>query len=290
MFVLYILLFASVVMSVTKSAVYNRFAKKQQPDTKDIFLFNMVTYGVAMAVTLFSISGEHFSWPTTVCALAYAAVVFSLQALSVKAMTMGEMSLTSLFVLYGMIIPALAGPVFWGEPFGGGQAAGIVLMLVSLWLLNTSEKNGAALSRCWKLLTALCFLLSGMAGVIEKIHQSTPGRDDRSVFIFMACAMMFVLSMFCCFLKNHRRTEPKTFVPILLPGALTGVIVGFYSKVNLILAGRLDSLIYFPVANGGALLLTVLVSAVVFKEKPTPRKLTGFFMGLISILLISLPV
>ena len=72
--------------------------------------------------------------------------------------------------------------------------------------------------------------------------------------------------------------------------AASGAIVSFYSQINLTLAGSLDSLIYYPVANGGALLLTVLVSAVVFREKLTGRRLVGFIAGLASIILLSVPV
>ena len=48
----------------------------------------------------------------------YAVVVCSLQTLSVIAMKIGPMSSTSLMVLYGMIIPAIAGPIFRKEKTG----------------------------------------------------------------------------------------------------------------------------------------------------------------------------
>jgi multidrug transporter EmrE-like cation transporter len=44
------------------------------------------------------------------------------------------------------------------------------------------------------------------------------------------------------------------------------------------------------VANGGALLLTVLISVAVFREKLSARRLAGFLLGLLSIVLLSLPV
>ena len=73
-------------------------------------------------------------------------------------------------------------------------------------------------------------------------------------------------------------------------GSTSGVIVGLYSSVNLTLAGALNSMIYYPIANGGALLLTVLVSFFVFKEKISTKKLIGFIIGLLSIVALSLPI
>ncbi len=67
-----------------------------------------------------------------------------------------------------------------------------------------------------------------------------------------------------------------------------GVIVGVYNQMNLRLSGSMDSMVHAPISNGGALLLTVLASALVFKEKPTSRRLLGFAVGLASIVTLSL--
>ena len=75
----------------------------------------------------------------------------------------------------------------------------------------------------------------------------------------------------------------------VLLGAASGAVASVYSQINLTLAGKLDSLIYFPVANGGALLLTVLISTTVFHEKLSLKQIAGFFIGLCSIILLSLP-
>jgi multidrug transporter EmrE-like cation transporter len=67
-------------------------------------------------------------------------------------------------------------------------------------------------------------------------------------------------------------------------------VIGLYSTVNLTLSGKLDSMIYYPIANGGAMLLTVLVSVIVFKERFDKQKITGTIIGLLGILCLSIPV
>ena len=71
---------------------------------------------------------------------------------------------------------------------------------------------------------------------------------------------------------------------------LSGVVIGFYSTVNLILSGKLDSMLYYPVANGGALIFTVLVSAVVFRERFDKVKMIGVILGLLGIVCLSIPI
>ena len=67
---------------------------------------------------------------TVICAVFYAVIVFSLQTISITAMTLGAMVTTSIAVMYGMIIPSLAGPLFFDEPFGILQGVGISFILL----------------------------------------------------------------------------------------------------------------------------------------------------------------
>lgn len=289
----YLLLFVSIVLCVCKSSVYNAYAKSSPAGLFSVFRFNAITYGIsaAVALVLFVFGSKTVSVSTLLCALLYAVIVTSLQTLSVMAMKVGAMSLTAICVMYGMMIPALAGPIFWREPLGLLQILGILIMAVSLWLLK--EKNDAsnkASQKKWLPLAILCFFLSGMAGVAEKIHQSTLGKDEKEVFVFSACLFMLLFSLVATLVTRKKGQTEATGRPLLLLGVLSGLIVGFYSMVNLTLAGELDSMIYFPVANGGAMLLTVLVSVIAFKERFDKSRVAGVVIGLIGILCLSIPV
>ena len=282
---MYVLLLVSILMCVGKNALYNVFAKHEKPSIGAIFLFNGFAYAVAALITLVCGIGNKLSAETLVIALAYAICVFSLQLFSILAMCNGQMSLTTLIVTYGMLIPALAGPVFWHEEFGIMQAIGVFVMLVSLWLLRDNGADKAKLSGTWILFAVICFLLSGLAGLLEKLHQSADACEERRMFIFIACAAMFTLSMCGMLIKGVRPLHSLRCTA--LTGIATGAIVSLYFLVNLTLAGKMDSLIYYPIANGGAVPLTVLISIVCFKEKPSAQRLFGFCLGLVSIILLS---
>lgn len=288
----YILLAVSIILSVCKSSLYNAYAKRSEPTTIGIFGFNAAVYGVAalIGLVLFLVGDRAMSAATVISAFFYAAVVFSLQSLSVAAMRVGSMSLTAIFVMYGMIIPALAGPIFWHEPFGLLQAAGILMMLVSLWLLNGKmDKDRIGITRLWISLALLCFVLSGLAGVMEKIHQSTDGREEKAAFVLVACLFMLLFSLVLTAISRKRGGGVSRFRPIAVLGGLAGLVVGAYSIVNLTLAGGLDSVVYYPVANGGAMLLTVVVSSLIFGERLDMRKSLGVLIGLCGIILLSIP-
>lgn len=290
--VYYLLLAASVILAVCKSSLYNAYSKKGELSLFKLFAFNGITYGVAAAISFAGVlfTSWHFSLSTVVCAFFYALIVISLQTVSITAMSVGTMATTSACVMYGMIIPSVAGPLFWHESIGLLQIVGMILMLISLWLIKekTSPVKRSFKTK-WSVLAIIAFLLSGMAGLMEKIHQSTEGKDERLQFVFVACGFMLVFSLAAIMITGKKKKGgfSKSTVGIAL---LSGLVVGLYSTVNLVLSGKLDSMIYYPIANGGAMLLTVAASAVFFKERFGFLKLVGLTIGLVGILCLSIPL
>ena len=290
--VYYFLLAVSIVLAVCKSSLYNSYAKNNATTLFSTFRFNTISYGAAAIIALGGtlISQETVSAATVLCALFYAIFVFSLQTISIIAMSVGAMSTTAICVMYGMIIPSIAGPIFWKEPIGFLQIAGIIMMIVSLWFLKgKTPPENKKMTNKWILLALVAFILSGMAGVMEKIHQSTDGAGERMSFVFVACIFMFAFSVIGGFITYKKREKnPVSVVPLLaIP---SGLVIGFYSMVNLTLAGKLASIIYYPIANGGAMILTVLVSVIVFREKFDRLRIIGTVVGILGILFLSLPV
>ena len=287
----YFLLAASIILAVCKSAFYNAYAKKSESNLSTTFRFNTISYGMAVVIALVGalISKESISAATLLCALFYGIIVLSLQTVSITAMSVGTMSVTAICVMYGMIIPTMAGPIFWREPIGTMQIPGIILMLLSLWFLRGERStDNCKMTKKWVVFALFAFVLSGMAGVMEKIHQSTNGKAERMTFVCTACLFMFVFSLIAGRIVRKKREDgsKSRISPLAL---LSGIVIGFYSSVNLILAGKLDSMIYYPIANGGAMILTVVVSSVVFGERFDKQKTVGVVLGLLGILLLSLP-
>ena len=287
----YFLLVTSIVLAVSKSALYNSYAKKSELTLFSIFRFHAISYSIAAVISLIGllIASQTISQSTVVCAFFYAVIVIGLQTVLISAMSVGAMSTTSIFVMYGMIIPSISGPIFWKEAVGTLQIVGMLMMLLSLWLIQdktTGEKRTVA--KKWLVLAVIAFLLSGMAGVMEKIHQSTEARGEQFSFVFVACGFILLFALAAMgFTGKKKGISAKSTNMLAL---LSGLVVGGYSIINLTLAGGLDSMIYYPIANGGAMLLTVLVSAIFLKEKFNRVKITGVIMGLAGILCLSMPV
>ena len=75
---------------------------------------------------------------------------------------------------------------------------------------------------------------------------------------------------------------------ILLIMVLCGVFSAINNKFNLYLSGVMDSAVFFPIVNGGVIVLSGLASVLVFKEKISGKKLAGLIIGIIATCLIGI--
>ena len=58
------------------------------------------------------------------------------------------------------------------------------------------------------------------------------------------------------------------------------------NKLNLYLSGVIDSMLFFPLVNGGNIILATIMSFAVFHEKLSKRQWCGILVGMIAVLLL----
>ena len=58
------------------------------------------------------------------------------------------------------------------------------------------------------------------------------------------------------------------------------------NKLNLYLSGVIDSMLFFPLVNGGNIILTTIMSFAVFHEKLSKRQWGGMLVGMIAVLFL----
>ena len=67
---------------------------------------------------------------------------------------------------------------------------------------------------------------------------------------------------------------------------VSGACVAVNNKLNLYLSGVIDSAIFFPVVNGGGLVLTTLAALVFFRERLTKVQWIGVGIGIVSVVFL----
>ena len=207
------------------------------------------------------------------------------------ALQVGPLSYTTVIISFSTLISALSGVLFFGESIGPLQIVGMVLMLASFALANGGENGGKRANLRWLLLCVVAFLATGAIGVMQKIHQSSAFKEELNAFLVIAFGVSAFLSGVVALLlrKKERGSEENRndrggMMLLIFLMLISGVCVAVNNKLNLYLSGVIDSIIFFPVVNGGGLVLTTLASLLIFKERLRTKQWIGILLGIASVL------
>lgn len=285
---IYLLLICSIILAVVKSSLINTYSKQQPDKNSRIFFFNLIAYSLAGVLQLLFAGLPRFSLWTILPAAGYALACYLMQLFLMKSMAIGSMSLSSLFCMYGMLIPTVAGPLFFGESFSFWKVIGVILMIVAVFFSTDIKREDSKSEKKWLFFALLTLIFSGLVGVFEKVHQTGPDKAEISSFLSFAFIMIGLFNGITLPIVKAKENAPLSPSKGLIIAILTGLIVVFYCRVNLILSGSLDTMIYYPVANGGAVLLTILVSIGIFREPLKKNHIFCFIFGTAAILLLGI--
>ncbi len=127
------------------------------------------------------------------------------------ALQLGPMSYTTVIISFSTLITALSGILFFGEHLTPLKGVGIALMLASFVFAaeNKQEKKRANLR--WILFCAISFLMTGAIGIMQKVHQTSPYREELNAFLVIAFVVSAIFSALVALLfrKRDEQSEKK---------------------------------------------------------------------------------
>lgn len=289
----YILLLCSLVFDTLKNAYTNHFGKNLQETQADTYVFNAGISGGAMLFCLlfaffvpFSISSFSF-----VMAVFYAITTACAQYFMVMSMALGPMSYSILFTyLGGIIVPTAYATILAGQTVTVFQVVGLLCMGVSV-LMGLDLKKDKAITKKWLFFSVGSFVMWGLVGICQVIHQSSAYRKELLPFLFWAFVLMtlsFSVLGFACRKKDTQTTDVKFNRRILLCILLVGIATGAINLINVYLSGAMPSVIFFPIVNGGVILLSEITAIFGFKEKLSRKQFVSIIAGIVAVCLLSM--
>lgn len=204
----------------------------------------------------------------------------------VLAIANGPLSITTLVVSYSLMLPTLYGLLFLGDPITPGLIFGIVLLVISLFLVTKKNKE-APLTLKWGIYALLTFIGNGMCSVVQKMQQDVFDGAYKNEFMIVAyvlAAVAFVILALCKERKTMAHTAKTAWHLAILCGAMNGMVNLFI----LILQGRMPLSVMFPLVSAGGIVVTYLISKFVYKEKLTALQFVGFLLGIASVVLLNI--
>ncbi len=268
---LWLLSFLSVAVGTVKNGLSRSLGSKSQ---RQVHFVNTVTMAsAAVFLFLYTLLSGQMRVPSrfTVCFAALYAV-FSLlsQIALMNAMVLGSVAFSSLMFSCGFVPSTLLGILFFHEPVAAGQIIAVLVLVAAIWL-SMSQKAGKSLfSLRWFLFAFTAFACAGLVGFLQKYYQKSEYRTELPLMLLIDFLLSAVVSFFL-FRRSAQKSETtdlsKSFWCrcFILGGAMA-----FQNVNNTYLAGKLPSVIFFPLLNGGIIICTAVASSFLFKEKLTP--------------------
>ena len=213
-------------------------------------------------------------------------LVFSLMVITTQK---GGMSVVSVASKMSVAIPVLFVIVYYDEPLGPLKIIGILMALVSVYLVSVRRRDGLSIDMKFFIFPLLVFLGSGLIESSIKFLENTYV-PDLEISLFSANTFLFAcLTGSLMFGFRALSGKAKFSWKDILGGVLLG-IPNYFSIYFFILALRIDGLdssSIFIINNVSIVLLSTLLGIICFKEKISPKNWIGIGIAILSILLIT---
>ena len=269
------------------------YSRMNGTGTKAYFVYSAIV-NLLCAALFFAFSGFKFnaSLFTVLLALAFGAVTLIQLVCNMIALNCGPLGYTSLIGSLSCVIPALSGPIFWPEtdkfdPLN--HIIGLVLVVICCFLSvdKSKDKEEKKATTKWLIFCMLTAISTGAIGLLQRVHQTSPYREEVGEFLICAFAFSVVCSLVGVLMFKNKQTDGeekpkvdgKKLWLLIIIFVISALGVALNNQINLYLSGVVDTIIFFPIVNIGGLVLTLLASFAVFKEKLTARQWIGVVVG-----------
>lgn len=277
----YGVLLAAVTMFSFQFLFNGIFEKEYGNGLRAMFVFSAGSSFIGFLILL-AINGFRFEFTWFSLLMAFLAALDSIgyTYFSLKALGRINLSLYSMFaMLGGMILPSVAGILFYNEEITVGKGICYALLLLSLVL--SSERGGKKSGYVYYMGV---FMLNGMSGVLSTVFQNAPYEKTSAAgySILISLTALVICLVFLPFFKgNGEKLNTKAVVSMGGYGVLCRV--GNY--LLLIALAHLPASAQYPFVTGGVMIISTIISAFT-KNKPSKREIIGVGVAFVALLIL----
>ena len=297
----YVILIISLAVALLGNIFRKYFSDKTDSNVFGGFLYNAVVFAVSAVVLVLWGGFGNTSWYTALLGLIFGVMIAINGVTYTFAIQSGPLSYTTVIVSFSTILTALSGMMFFNENISWAQVVGIILMIVSFVIAADNGKGQKRANLKWLLLCLAAFASQGGIGLMQKIHQSSAHKGELNSFLIIAFIVSAIASasVSACLYGKERgadggllgeRGDKARFAFLMITVmVLAGACMASNHKLNLYLSGVMDSAVFFPIVNGGGLVLTTLAAVLLFRERLSKKQWVGLLFGIASVVFLCNP-
>ena len=190
--------------------------------------------------------------------------------------------LISVFTMLGTIVPMLLGRFCYNESIFWNQWVGFGLLVLSTGILCL-HNNKVKSKLKWKdlVLLILCGCANGLSSFSQKMFQAEiPGGSVGvfNLYTYLICGVCLLIVYIST--RTQKAEKPKKLSKIVvLYMPVMAVCLFLNSYFYTMAAGSIPASLLYPLTQGAGLVLSGLMSALLFREKLTARAVIGLFVA-----------
>lgn len=197
-----------------------------------------------------------------------------------RAVFLSGPSLASAFGKMGILIPMMLSILIWREIPGLIQWIGISLAILAIIIIAINPKV-MKLNDINPVLI-IFFLIGGLGDFANKVFQKYCFLDHNTIFLFFVFFSALIISIKAS--KKIKKIEKWDYI--------IGIIISIPNLGTayfLIYAlSTIDAVIVYPIFSGGTIILTSIISAIIFKERLKRKEYIGIIFMIIAVALINI--
>ncbi len=198
-----------------------------------------------------------------------------------KSVKENGVSISGAIAKLGILIPMIFSIVLWKEIPSPLQWLGLSLALVSILIVNLSEKTFKRLHLNLGLL--LLFIFGGLAEFSSKIYQKYALSEYKDFFLFTIFFTAFIISIF-----YTKKTKAKIAKKDIFIGFSVGIPNLFSSYFLILSLDTIKTAVAFPLYSAGSIILISIGGYLIFKERINTNAKVAIFLTIIALILINL--
>lgn len=276
-------------------AVFNKRSSIEIKNVPMLIAYNSYKNAISAFLGLFLILIAHNGFKvnalTVLISILSGISLFLSGFFSIYAMKSGTVSLTSMFGTAGMLIPIIAGAVFWGQKISYLQIVGLIIFFISAYLLiGVSKSTYKNFSYKTVLLLIGSLVFNGCTMLSQQLFTRYVPKGDVSVFSFLSFGIIAILSAIvysALGIKGKGKNESIKLSKIaLLCGVALAISVFIINQLATLSTALVSPIVLFAFINGGGTIISTVVAAIIYKEKITKRAIVGVALGVIALIMI----
>ena len=208
--------------------------------------------------------------------------------LTYVALSCGSFAMSMLILSYSIVFSIGYGLIVLKEPASIFTYIGLGIMMLSLYLVRgDKESSDKKFSIKWLVCILLSVFGNGMFGVVQRMQQIRFDNSCTHEFMIISLGLSAVILLIIGLAKDGR--ELKYIVKNgILYASLAGLSNGAANLLALVVNTMIPLSIASPTSAGVKIILSFLLSKLIFKESFLKRQVAGIILGTLALVFLNI--